>query len=92
MANSRRTTGGPRPAAVCVCDDAVHRVPPLPHLGTRHYLVEGVPRPSPVDPTIVLYPRPCALGENCTALQIALPMTLAVVPHAKPSFPLKLAR
>ncbi len=83
MANSRRTTGSSTTPRIEYRPRHISA-----HDMQNHYLVESVPRPSPVDPEVMLFPRPCALGENCTAFQIALPMTLAVVPHAKPSFAL----
>jgi hypothetical protein len=86
MANSRRATGSASASTVPRIEYRPRHI--SAHDLQNHYLVESAPRPSPVNPEIILLPRPCALGENCTAFQIALPMTLAVVPHAKPSFAL----
>jgi hypothetical protein len=51
----------------------------------RHYLVAAVRRPSPLDPSIILDPRPCAMGTQCAAMRHYEPMLLNYV---KPSFAL----
>lgn len=51
----------------------------------RHYLVAAVRRPSPLDPSIILDPRPCAMGTQCAAMRHYEPMLLN---YTKPSFAL----
>lgn len=78
---------------LCMRSKKVQGPPPqreVPRLITGHdmqchYLVAAVARPSPLNPAVILDPRPCAMGHQCAAMRHYEPMLLN---YTKPSFPL----